>query len=527
MSNMPVLDSAKTKVNTNLWLEKGLTGNWVVPGILFLLTLAIRLPFVSHILYHWDSVNFAMAIKEFDLSKGQPHPPGYIGYVWLTRLVDAFFHNAQTTLVVISVISSALAVVALFFLGKAMFGRTTGLIASVFLAVSPLFWFYGEIALPHTLDALLVIVAVWWLYETMRGDQRYLYPAVIMSAVAGGVRPQTLVFLAPLILFAVWRVSWRKLFTAAALGVLICLAWFIPLMSWSGGVARYLEVTGAFTEQFQRDTSVFLGAGWIGLRRNIIKLTLYTTYGWSLAVIPAVVYGAYHLYQRRWPRGWDNILFLGLWMAPTIIFYLLVHMGQQGLTFVYLPGLLLISAESLRRLFRANFTSVAAAAAVIALLNLVIFTLMPEYPLNSQVVRLLTQTTIANSDNYYQNRFDAIKRNFDPKTTVIVAANWHHLQFYLPEYHVVPFDVGAKWEINENIPVAQQLVVSPQDISLASPANDNLKIVIFDPSLVPFNRDAAQIRSMTLPDGTVLDYLNWPSNKKLEITSQNFGLSVN
>ncbi|MCG3207998.1 MAG: hypothetical protein FOGNACKC_01599 [Anaerolineae bacterium] len=501
--------------------------NWLVTGVLFVVVIVSRYLFVSKILYHWDSVNFAMAIKEFDLSKGQPHPPGYIGYVWLTRLVDAFFNNAQTTLVLISVISSALAVVALFFLGKAMFGRTTGLIASVFLAFSPLFWFYGEIALPHTLDALLVIVAVWWLYETMRGDLRYLYPAVIMSAVAGGVRPQTLVFLAPLILFAIKRVGWRKFFVAIILGALICLAWFIPLMSWSGGVARYLEVTGDFSEQFQRNTSLFLGAGWVGLHRNIIKLTLYTTYGWSLAVIPAVVYGAYRLYQRRWPRDWDSFLFLGLWMVPAILFYLLAHMGQQGLTFVYLPGLMLISAESLRRLLPTNYSSLIAGVAAITLVNLVIFTLMPEYPLNTQTVRLLTQSTIANTDNYFQNRFDAIRRNFDPKTTVIVAANWHHLQFYLPEYHVVPFDVGAKWEINENAPTAQQLVVSPQDISLVTPANDNLKIVIFDPDLAAFNRDAVQTRLMTLPDGTVLGYLDWPTNKNLEVTSQNFGLSAN
>ena len=77
---------------------------------LFVLTLLSRVPFRSQILYHWDSVNFAYAMREFSVAKEQPHPPGYIVYVWLCRVVNLLFHDTQVTMVWISIVASALAV---------------------------------------------------------------------------------------------------------------------------------------------------------------------------------------------------------------------------------------------------------------------------------------------------------------------------------------------------------------------------------------------------------------------------------
>ena len=40
-------------------------------------------------LYNWDAVQFALALREFDVAKHQPHPPGYLLYVGLGRLLNA------------------------------------------------------------------------------------------------------------------------------------------------------------------------------------------------------------------------------------------------------------------------------------------------------------------------------------------------------------------------------------------------------------------------------------------------------
>lgn len=152
---------------------------------LFLLTVLSRIPFRSQILYHWDSVNLAFAMPKFDVAAEQPQPPGYITYVWLCRLVDALFHDPQTTMVWIAIASSGLAVVAMYLLGRAMFDRRTGLVGALLLASSPLYWFYGEIALPHTLDLFLVTLSAWLLYEAAQGQAPYLLAAAVTLAVVG------------------------------------------------------------------------------------------------------------------------------------------------------------------------------------------------------------------------------------------------------------------------------------------------------------------------------------------------------
>jgi hypothetical protein len=53
-----------------------------------------------------------------------------------------------------------------------------------------------------------------------------------------------------------------------------------------GGLGNYLQVMGDFSGRFQSSTSIFAGAGLWGLRRNLIKLVLYTGYAVALAAVP-------------------------------------------------------------------------------------------------------------------------------------------------------------------------------------------------------------------------------------------------
>lgn len=521
----------KSMIPFGLHLERLFVKDWVWVTLLLILGIVSRVPLRSEILYHWDSVNFAYAIQEFDMAREQPQPPGYIVYVWLSRLVDSLIGDAQITLVTISIISSTLATVALFYLGRSMFDRRVGLIAALLLATSPLFWFYSEIALPHTLDTLLIIVSVWWLYETMRGKYGCLYPAIAILAIAGGIRQQTLVFLGPLILFALRPVGWRRFFMAGTLGVALCLAWFIPLMILSGGLSNYMQGMGEFTDRFQRSTSILMGAGWWGVRRNLIKLILYTLYGWSIALLQAIIYAAIRLRRKAWPGSWEKLIFLSLWMIPALMFYALIHMGQQGLVFVFLPALLLSSAVGLARLPLLNQPSrLALAVAALVLANVGIFYVAPEYPLGTGTLRLLTYNTLVNSDRYYQDRLTVIRENFAPESTMIVAVNWHHLEYYLPEYNQLRFTIGSKWEIDAGVTqseIGTAFSATPAELGLLPAANGIATVVIFDPALADFNETPKLVRQLFLPHGDSLDYLEMAAEDRLYIDADSFGLDTN
>jgi hypothetical protein len=68
--------------------------DYLFAGALGVLTVLSRLPFRTRMLYSWDAVQFAPALREYDVVKHQPHPPGYILYVGLGRLVDHWATSA-------------------------------------------------------------------------------------------------------------------------------------------------------------------------------------------------------------------------------------------------------------------------------------------------------------------------------------------------------------------------------------------------------------------------------------------------
>lgn len=500
------------------------SAKWIVLA-LFLLTLITRIPFASQTLYHWDSVNMAVGMRDYNVVEGAPQYPGYIVYIALAQIVDIFFQNPQTTMVVISVVSSGLSVVALFYLGRAMFSPLTGLIAALFLLSSPLFWFYSEIALPHALDLFAITFAAWMLYRIMEGNTRWLWPTIIFLGLLGGFRQQDLMFLGPLILFTCYRIGLVRLALAALLGGIVTAAWLIPTLNYSGGLQAYMQGSSAFTESFWRTTSIFLGAGTFGLRRNIIeKLIPYTLYAWSLALIPALYWFArVPADWRRWLRSRKAWFFI-LWLTPVVVFYALIHMGQQGLVFVFLPALLILSAEGLHRLLKQRLTLLRAATAVIVLVGAAVFMFAPTQPLGTgRGPKILTYDTIRQQDQRMLNQIATIRDNFQPEHTALLAANWRHVQFYLPDYPLLRFTIGAKFEVTEGQPTNVDFANEPvhaSDLGLSS--DTNWKVVLFDPELEAFTSSA--LTPAEGPAGFQLKALELTPQQTYFTDGQTFGI---
>src|SRR5438270_6807609 len=89
--------------------------------ILAALTVLSRLPYRARMLYNWDAVQFALALREYDVVKHQPHPPGYILYVALGRVVNIWLDNPTGAYVALAVIFSGLTTFVVYFLARAAY----------------------------------------------------------------------------------------------------------------------------------------------------------------------------------------------------------------------------------------------------------------------------------------------------------------------------------------------------------------------------------------------------------------------
>jgi hypothetical protein len=434
--------------------------------------------------------------------------------------------DAQQALVAVSAAGSGLAVGWLYLLGCRMFDRRAALAAALLLASSPLFWFYGEIALPHSLDAFVVLVAVWLFYRVAAGEPGLLVPGAVWLGLAGGLRPQTQLFLMPLALYAGARAGWRRGFAALVALAAVDLLWFVPLVRLSGGLARYLEVTRDLYLRFNTTTSIVSGGGLFGLQRNALKLSMYTLYAWS-AGLPLAVLGLVAAARRRRlravvARATDaRALVLALWLMPAAAYYQLIHMGQQGLVFVFLPVLCLLSAAALALLPGPHLAWLGAAVGI----NAALFLAAPTYPLGGDRPKLLTADTLRRHDDFFRTRLAAVRARFDPRSAVVLSSAWRFPQYYLGDYRQLRYGLVARWELGEGESlIRHEIEVSPEQLGVGADAEGYRYLVLFDDALEGFNADRARQEEVELEGGGHLAYLRLRPGETIHLRRDNFGV---
>ena len=146
-------------------------------AILTAATAITRFAFRSHYLYDIDSVNFALALKRFDPTVHQPHPPGYFLYVYLGRLTNLIFHDANAALVAISIVFSCGAVAMIYILANNWFGGNAAIFAGLIFVFSPLTWFHGTVALIYVVETFFSALTGYLCWRIYCGAARFILPA--------------------------------------------------------------------------------------------------------------------------------------------------------------------------------------------------------------------------------------------------------------------------------------------------------------------------------------------------------------
>jgi hypothetical protein len=496
----------------------------VVVGILS------RLPFITPIMYHWDAINFTLALRQFNIALHQPQPPGYILYVLLGRLVYALVGDPNRALTGISVAAGVIATLATYWLAKRMFDARVGAAASLLVLSGPLIWFYSEIAKPNIVDAPVVALAALCLWEVLQGDDRYILPSAIVLGLAGGLRQQTLVFLAPLAVFAFHKKRFSQMLLGGAVTSLIFLASFIPMVVLSGGLAKYTAAVSNLESTFFTQTSIFMGGGVRGLVSNVTKWVSFTLYSLLLAGLPLLAWPWVKL--RSIPAAFKNVRtwFLAIWILPSVLFYTLIHMGSHGLIFTFLPAVLIIAALALvqlaDRIHPNSRPLLAGLLAVIVAANALVFGVVPERPTGGSL-HIVNWNTLSENNRFFSSRFDLIQKNFDPAKTLILTEQWRHSQYYLPDYFALSSPCSSEDALGK--PGLLYLThqgsyheLSDSSIQAALPP-DLVTIILFDgPAGCFFPGEWNGRLKSLVENGEKLDYIQLERNEAFSFASGTF-----
>ncbi len=463
----------------------------------------VRLPFRSQYLYHWDSVNFALSLTQYDVRLHQPHPPGYFLYSMLGRLVNLWMLDGNASLVWISLIGGVLGVVAMFWLGSVLFGRQAGVVAALLVLASPIHWFHSEIALSYALEFLLVTVIAGLSYLQITGSPRIWPWLTILLGVAGGIRQNDLVFLLPLWLVALKPLSWRQRMASVGLLVLVGVSWLVPMALMSGGFSEYLSALRAGGEVIVEE-SPFLAPAQFAL--NGARLALYIAYGLGIGVMLLPVGLGLLPRSMRALAADRRAWVLTLWIVPSVLFYLLVHVRQPGHVFTFLPALILLVAIAAIRVsqrWRAPRQALTALTVLLLASNVAFFLFAPVAPLGSIRLPLLTpsRATLTTRDNDFRERLEYIRTHFDPGTTVVVAGG---LDFRHPDYYFQDFQLPAL-----SYRLGADAVPLPTEVRT---------LVLLNELTLPDLRTEVPIETVRLPGGSILRYYSWSESQEASLS---------
>lgn len=215
------------------WLKYG------PPVALVLLGLTSRIPFTGRYLGEWDEVDFALALRDYDIVAQQPHFPGYPVYVWLSQMAMGLVIKEEVgALGLVSAFFGGLAVLPLYYLALYMYSRRVAVLAAFLFLTNPACWLYSERPLSEATGLFFLLLSLYLLFLCMGESVNPWIPALgaLFMGITLGVRLDYFPFLSGLfyvLTYAHWRYSIFRtscFLGAFALGVMIWLSPFLMVV---------------------------------------------------------------------------------------------------------------------------------------------------------------------------------------------------------------------------------------------------------------------------------------------------------
>jgi len=392
-----------------------------------------RFVFRSHYLYDVDSVNFALALKRFDPTVHQPHPPGYFLYVYLGRLVNFLFQDANTALVAISIVFSCAAGLMIYILTDSWFARNAAVFAGLIFVFSPLAWFHGTVALIYIVEAFFSVLTGYLCWRVYLGTASFAIPAAVVVGIAAGFRPSSLLLLCPLLLFSFGKVKRRNAAGGVACLVLTLFAWLIPMLRSTGGEAYFAALESLWLAVPSKGMA-FNSSLMNSFVRALVIVGIYLLCFGCAAILPVTGLRANPSIDRR------KAIFTRVWIAPGLLFFTLVYLKfvNSGYLLALVPPVCVwmgLWASTWYKTLRLRPALKLLLVGACAAANTLIFLCAPVY---------CSYRSVRQFEMELRSIVEVLPRIASPRDTMIVGFDSHflgyrHAGFYLPGYLTVQF----------------------------------------------------------------------------------------
>ena len=198
---------------------------------------------LSRSMWDWDEAQFALGVRDFDVPRHDPHPPGFPVYMLLGKLVRLAAASDFAALQTITLAAAC----ALFPLGfllarELRFPFWTSFLGALLFVFLPNVWFFGGTAFSDIPGVAFTLGSAAMLLRGCRDARAYLIGALLLG-LAAGMRPQALLLGCAPFAVASWlqlKQSWRRVAAACAIAAGTVIACYAGAALASQSIDSYL-----------------------------------------------------------------------------------------------------------------------------------------------------------------------------------------------------------------------------------------------------------------------------------------------
>ena len=185
-----------------------------------------------------DSLRFALSIYEYDLTRLQPHFPGYPIFVFFAKCLYTITGSMGISFSIIGGLSIFIIIFFLLKLNEISPLSIEGLFLTFIVFFNPLLWLMSNRYMPD-LFGLGLAIAILYFFINYEKDNRFIYIAYFMSGILSGVRLSYLPLLIIPFFLLIKRHNQRiYLLLTFFVG---CLVWLIPMIWITGMKNLWIE----------------------------------------------------------------------------------------------------------------------------------------------------------------------------------------------------------------------------------------------------------------------------------------------
>ena len=217
--------------------------------LLFVACIITRVATSIYYIEDIDSLRFALSIEHYDISKLQPHFPGYPVFCFIAKILFLITGSKAASFSIIGGVSVFAIIFFILKISKIEINNRIGIFCSFIIFFNPMIWLMSNRYMPDLMGLALSVAAIYYFTQKNNNTKNLAY-AFIITGLLAGVR---LSYIPLLIIPFVHNLIINRQRTYLLLSLLLGFTiWFLPLIIMTGYEDLYVSASkqtlGHFTD---------------------------------------------------------------------------------------------------------------------------------------------------------------------------------------------------------------------------------------------------------------------------------------